>query len=436
MEPNSINPTLDNSNSSSFEVVFYEAGNQSNESRRKALQTDVLVAGLSVRATIPRDKDIDIQKIYIRSIARRGQNDAKYIAQGLRRTFAAFGTVVRIQFIEYTENNITYDLGECYVYLSGTPGSLPMPTEKGFLPIADWDDAEIVCFWNPFPPCPYCKASDHLKAKCPNLKTTICFACNQPGHFAENCELHKEYQRRQRAQKKWQQVRQELTSADESKEAHSTNSTETTTPPSPQPKDMAKEPLDGSQEDGEDVHPPTVASSSDIDSENNNDSTMSVNTDNSALALIDNTPKTQDPSPALHLPLPRPSDSYDTPPPPPQKVLATTTQYPLSSPLSFFYPANSVANPQVRFTRSGKYRFNFDKQGRLPLSEYLLSSKTIVTMFDYEHLRKQKDRDTHEGWRNLLEAASTVFPKDIDPEALAAARAKGANDSVSWRISY
>ncbi|KAF9974972.1 hypothetical protein BGZ73_001501 [Actinomortierella ambigua] len=84
-----------------------------------------MVAGRQIRATVPRDETIN--------------------------------------FIAYTENNITYDLAEAYVYVSPKEGSLVIPSTKDLMLIGDYDGAEIVCFWNPYPPCPYCKNTDHLK---------------------------------------------------------------------------------------------------------------------------------------------------------------------------------------------------------------------------------------------------------------------------------
>ncbi|KAG0247165.1 hypothetical protein DFQ27_002481, partial [Actinomortierella ambigua] len=159
MVPNSENPVLDTTTSSSYEVVFYESSH-----RQSALQQDIVVAGRPIRATVPKDKSIEVERIYIRNIARKGTNDAEHITQGLTRAFGPYGEVARIQLIEYKENDVTYDLAEAYVYVSPTKDSIAMPTEKGLLPIGDWDSAEIFCFWNPYPPCPYCRNTDHLKA--------------------------------------------------------------------------------------------------------------------------------------------------------------------------------------------------------------------------------------------------------------------------------
>ncbi|KAG0247963.1 hypothetical protein DFQ27_001358 [Actinomortierella ambigua] len=162
---------------SSYEVVFYE-----DTHRQTALQKDIVV-------TEPK-------RIYIRNISGRGTNDTKHLTEGLTKAFGPYGTVARIQLIEYTENDSTYDLAEAYVYAE----SAAMPKTKGLLRIDGWDGAEILCFWNPYPPCPYCRGADHLKVSCPKLGDIVCYACDKPGRFAASCEVFKEQQQRIRAE--------------------------------------------------------------------------------------------------------------------------------------------------------------------------------------------------------------------------------------------
>ncbi|KAF9966547.1 hypothetical protein BGZ73_000979, partial [Actinomortierella ambigua] len=110
---------------SSYEVVFYEDGH-----RQTALKQDIVVAGRTTRATISRGDTINVERIYIPNVVRKGTNDRERLTQGLVRAFDPYGTVARIQLIEYTENDITYDLTEAYVYVSPKISSLAMPKEK------------------------------------------------------------------------------------------------------------------------------------------------------------------------------------------------------------------------------------------------------------------------------------------------------------------
>ncbi|KAG0269458.1 hypothetical protein DFQ27_003370 [Actinomortierella ambigua] len=193
MVPNSENPDINTATPSAYEVVFYEDSH-----RQAALQKEITVAGRSFRTTIQKDDNIAVSRIYIRNIARKGASDTDHLTYGLQEAFRPYGTVAKIQLIEYTENAVTYDLAEAYIYVLPEKDSTSMPTSKALLPIDNWNGAEILCFWNPYPPCPICKGTDHLKAVCPNLKDIVCFACDQPGHYAAACAVVKDQQQRLR----------------------------------------------------------------------------------------------------------------------------------------------------------------------------------------------------------------------------------------------